>query len=215
VRGVAITLACFALIAVLLAWSRWLERRRLATLGHLALAAASASVAAVLWVITGSLASFEPWRPEVAVAELRFDAAGPGHYRATLVRLPEGRAQVLEVTGDRWRIEARTLEWSAPAGSLGLRPAYRLQQFEFGPADGTAAPAAPGGGYALAEHAGRDLWTRARDSQLWSRYVKAGMAETPWQPVARGAEFTVFWNGRMLVVEPAGADGPVLAPRSR
>jgi len=215
VRGVAITLACFALIAVLLAWSRWITRRRLASLGHVALAVASASIAAFLWAVTGGLASFEPLRPGVAIAELRFDEAGPGRYRATLVHLPEGRAQVLEVPGVRWRLEAKTLGWLGPADRLGLRPAYRLERFESGQADDPTSPADAGNSYALAEDAGSDVWARARGSRLWSRYVEAGVTETPWQPMTHGAEFTVFANGRSLVVEPAGADGPVLTPLPR
>jgi hypothetical protein len=215
VRGVAITLACFALIAVLLAWSRWITRRRLASLGHVALALVSASIAAFLWVVTGGLASFEPLRPGVAVAELRFDEAGPGRYRATLVRLPEGRAQVLEMPGNRWRLEARTLGWLGPADRLGLRPAYRLERFESGRADDSTSPADAGNSYRLAEDAGPDVWARVRGSRLWSHYVKTGVADTAWQPMTNGAEFTVFANGRSLVVEPAGADGPVLTPLPR
>ena len=93
-RGVAVTLAGFTLLASLLAWSRWLARRRLASLGHAVLAAACAALAAFLLVVTDGLESFSPVRPGMAIAELRFDDAGPGRYRATLVRLPEGRVQV-------------------------------------------------------------------------------------------------------------------------
>ena len=209
-RGVAVTLACFALIAVLLAWSRWLARRRLASLGHVALAAACTAVATFLWALAGGLSSYDPLRPGAAVAELRFDDAGPGRYRATLIRLPEGRVQVFELPGERWRIEARTLDWLGLAASAGLRPGYRLERIESAPASGTA-----GRSYALANTAGVDLWARVRGGPPWSRYAEAGVAEAPWQPMTDGAEYTVVVAGGRLVIEPADAGGPVLAPPDR
>jgi hypothetical protein len=210
VRGVAVTLACFTLLASLLAWSRWLARHRLASLGHAALAAVCAALAAFLWVVTDGLDSFEPVRAGMAIAELRFDDAGPGRYRATLVRLPEGRVQVFGMPGDRWRIEARTIGWHEPAARLGLRPGVRLERLESGRAEGAA-----GRSFALADDAGMDLWARVRGSPLWSRYAEAGVAEAPWVPMTSGAQFTVIATGRGLVVEPAGAAGPALAPPRR
>ena len=214
-RGVAITLACFALIAALLAWSRWLARRRLASLGHATMAAGCASLAAFLWLVTDGLEGYAPLRPGMAIAELRFDEAAPGRFRATLVRLPEGRVQVFEMPGGLWRIEARTLEWLEPAASLGLQPAYRLQRIESGESDGPAGGARPGRSYALADEAGADAWAWVRDSRPWSRHAKAGVAEAPWQPMTNGAEFTILAAGGRLVAEPAGDAGPALAPRDR
>lgn len=214
-RGVAATLAFFALVAVLLAWSRWLARRRLASLGHATMGVACLGLATFLWVVTEGLASFSPMRPGAAIAELRFDDAGPGRYRATLVRLPDGRIQVFEMPGERWRIEARTLEWLGPAASLGMKPSYRMERFESGPAAEPAAPAATQPGYALAEDAGVDLWSHVRGNRLWARYAKAGVLETQWQPMSRSAEFTIAAANGRLVVEPAESSSPVLAPRNR
>ncbi len=213
-RGVAITLACFALIAVLLAWSRWIARRRLASLGHAILAGACAVVAAFLWVVTDDLAGFDPVRPGVAIAELHFDATGPGDYRATLIRLPMGGVQVFAMPGERWRIEARTLQWTGLARSLGARPVYRLQQLESSPAAGTSAPPA-GRRYALTDVAGVDVWARVRSSALGSRYARAGVAEVPWQPMTDGAEFTVTIEGDRLLIERIDASDRVLAPLPR
>jgi hypothetical protein len=211
VRGVAITLACFALIAVLLAWSRWIARQRLASLGHAALAGACAVVAACLWVVSDDLAGFEPVRPGVAIAELHFDATGPGSYRVTLIRLPMGGVQVFAMSGERWRIEARTLGWVGPASSLGARPVYRLQQLESSLAAGTASPPT-GQRYALSDVVGADVWARVRSSSLASRYARAGVAEAPWQPMTTGAEFTVTIAGDRLVIERTDSSDRVLAP---
>jgi hypothetical protein len=207
VRGVAVTLACFALVAALLAWSRWLARRRLASLGHVSLAAACATIAACLWTAAEGMASFEPLRPGLAVAEVRFDEVGPGRYRATLIRLPWGRVQLFEMAGENWRMEARTLNWHGLAADLGLKPSYRLERFESG-----AAGSAADRSYALSRDAGMDVWTRVHGNAGWSRYADAAVAEVPWTPMGDGAEFSIVATPEGLVAQPSGAEIPVLAP---
>ncbi len=207
-RGTAVTLACFALVAALLAWSRWLARRRLASLGHVALAAACAAAAIFLWSAAGGMAGYEPLRPGHAIAEIRFDRVGPGRYRATLIRLPWGRVQLFEMTGESWRLEARTLRWHGRAADLGLKPVYRLERLECGPAAGDNADRS----YALASDQGMDVWTHVRSSAGWSRYAEAAVAEVPWNPMSDGAEFTVVVTPDGLLAQPSGTEIPVLPP---
>jgi hypothetical protein len=212
-RGVAVTLACFALVALLLAWSRWLARRRLASLGHAALAAACVLLGALLWAATDSLASFQPLRPGLAIARIRFDEVGPGRYRATLVRLPQGRVQVFEMAGDSWRIEARTLVWHGLAADLGLQPACRLERLESGPASSVASAGAAGSSYALSDVVGMDVWSRVRGHPGWARYAEAGAADLPWQPIKDGQQFTVVMAGLDLAAEPVREDAGLAAAR--
>jgi len=208
VRGIAVTLACFALVAALLAWSRWLARRRVASLGHVALAAACMASSVLLWSAAAGLASYEPLRPGHAIAEIRFDEVGPGRYRATLIRLPWGRVQIFELAGQNWRLEARTLHWRGLAADLGLNPSYRLERLESGPADGTAADRS----YALASDEGMDVWNRARASAGLSKYAEPAVAEVPWTPMKDGAEFRVVVTHVGLVAQPSGTEIPVLPP---
>ncbi len=212
-RGTAVTLACFALVAALLAWSRWLARRRLPSLGHAALAVACAAAAACLWTAADGLASYEPLRSGMAVAEIHFDEAGPGHYRATLVRLPWGRVQVFELDGDSWRIEARTLDWRGLATDLGLQPAYRLERLESGPGAGATGTGSDAGrSYALARDAGVDVWTLVGGHPRWSRYAEARVTAVPWQPMADGARFSIVATADGLAARPASTEIPVVAP---
>jgi hypothetical protein len=208
VPGLAITLACFALVAALLAWSRWLARRRLASLGHVALAAACAAAATFLWTVAEGMAGFEPLRPGLAVAEIRLDELGPGRYRATLIRLPWGRVQLFELAGENWRLEARTLHWHGLAAGLGLEPAYRLERLESGPATGDAADRS----HALASDQGMDVWSRARADARWSRYVEAAVAEVGWMAMKDGTEFTIIVTPEGLAAKPSGTKIPVVAP---
>lgn len=207
-RGIAVTLACFALVAGLLAWSRWLARRRLASLGHVALAMACAAFAVLLWSAATGMASYEPLRTGQAIAEVRFDEVGPGRYRATLIRLPWGRVQIFEMAGENWRLEARALHWHGLAAELGLKPSYRLERFESGAADAATA----GRSYTLARDEGMDVWTRVRGNARWSRYAEAAVAGVPWQPMKDGGEFTVVVTPEGLVAQPSGTEIPVFPP---
>jgi len=208
VRGIAATLACFALVAALLAWSRWIARRRLASLGHVALACTCAAIATGMWTLADGMAGFEPLRPGLAVAQVRFDEVAPGRYRATLIRLPWGRVQLFELSGESWRMDARVLHWRGPAAQLGLKPVYRLERLESGRPDPGAAAASS---YALASGAGMDVWTRARDAR-WSGYAEAAVTELPWTLMADGAELTIVVTPGGLAARPSNTEIPVVAP---
>ena len=177
-------------------------------MGHVALAVACTVVAAFLWSAADGTAGYEPLRPGHAIAEIRFDEVGPGQYRATVIRLPWGRVQLFEMPGEDWRLEVRTLHWRGLAADLGLKPAYRLERIESGPAAG----AAPGRSYALAGDDGMDVWTRVRGDARWSRYAEAAIAEVPWKPMKDGSEFTIVVTSEGLVAQPSGTEIPVVPP---
>lgn len=208
-RGVAVVLACFALIALLLAWSRWLAGRKLAMLGHLALGVAAGWAALVLWSVMGSLVSYEPMVRGQPVAELYFEQVGSGSFRGTLTRLPAGRVQVFELTGDQWRLEARTLEWQGRAATLGLGHMYRIERLSTrtqpgsDAATGSDRPATSR--YALASDTGEDLWAKARTRPGWMNHLRGGHADSPWRPMVDGARFTVWLAGPVLRIEAANA----------
>ena len=205
-RGVAVVLACFALITLLLAWSRWLAGRRLAMLGHVVLAVVAGWAALVLWSVMGSLVSYEPVLRGQPAAELYFEQVGSGTFRGTLTRLPGGRVQVFELTGDQWRLEARTLDWQGRAATLGLDDMYRIERLSTRsrPASdtGTGSDRPATSRYALASDTGEDLWAKARTRPGWMRHLRAGHADGPWLPMIDGARFTVWLAGPALRIEP-------------
>jgi hypothetical protein len=207
VRGVAVVLACFALIALLLAWSRWLAGRKLAMAGHVVLAVAAGWAALVLWSVTASLVSYEPVVRGQPVAELYFEQVGSGSFRGTLTRLPGGRVQVFELTGDQWRLEARTLEWQGRAATLGLDHMYRLERLntrtQAGSDTGAGSDRPATSRYALASDTGEDLWAKARTRPGWMRHLRAGHADGPWLSMVNGARLTVWLAGPALRIEPA------------
>ena len=212
--GVAIVLAVFSLIGMMLASSRWLAGRRLATAGHLLLAAASAAAAIVLWPIAANLEAYDRLAPDQPAAELYFEQTGSRHFRATLTRLPRGHIQVFEMSGDQWRIDARTLTWKDRAARLGLQPRFRLERLSARHTSRDVDPGRAVAGYPLGRDAGTDIWTCARNGSRWDRHVEARHAYGPWRPMANGARFEVRLRGSALEADPVNeAAAASLQPR--
>jgi len=194
-----LVLAGFALVAALLAWSRWLAGRRWATAGNLLLALVAISMVGTVWPIAGDLATYQPMRANQAVAEMFFEQAGARRYRATLTRLPSGRMQVFELEGDEWRLGARGLDWTPRAAALGLEPVYQLDILEARSA-AAAAAAEPGSiagptRFTLHEAQGSDLWARLEAGSRWSAAAKALKIEGPWQPMDHRQRFNIRLDG--------------------
>ena len=211
-QGVAVVVTCFALVALLLAWSRWLARRRLAAAGHASMAIAAASGAFLMWSVLAGLESYEPVLRDQPVAGLYLERTGAQGFRATLTRLPAGRVQVFELNGDQWRLDARTLDWQGPAAQLGLSRMYRLERLSTRAARPLSGPQIAASSYALASDGGNDLWAKGRTGAGWMRHIHGGHADGPWQPLADGALFTVRLDGRALRVEPANKAAAVSTP---
>ncbi len=209
-RGVAVTLAGFAFIALLLAWSRWLTRHRLAAVVNLALATIAGIVAAALWSVTTGLEDYEPLRAETVVAEVRFDETGTNRYRATFMHLPEGGVQVFEMPGNRWRLAARTLEWRGLAVDAGLKPMFRFEALEAGTATADGEGVRVLRSYQLAEPDTLDVWAWVRANRSWSRYAVAGRADGAWLPMSQGEHFVVRIADGVLHIEPAAESTPSL-----
>lgn len=209
--GAAVILAFFALVAAILAVSRRMAGHRLASAGHLVLAAACAGGAVLSWSLANDFSNYGRLDEQQAVAELYFEQTGSRRFHVTLTRLPHGRIQVFELTGDQWRIEARTLAWRNEAARLGVRPRYRLEQINARDTSGEVGPAESVAGYDLGEDPGPDLWTKARTLSPWARQADAKTAYGPWRSMVNGARFEVRLQGGSVLVEAlddAAADAP-------
>lgn len=190
-RPVLVVLAGFALVALLLGWTRWLSDRRWAAAGNLAVGLGAAGLTAWLWPLGLHLETYEPHRPGQSIADLFLEQTGSNQFRASLTRFPSGRMQVFELVGTQWRIEARTLAWIGRAAGAGIAPSHRLERLS------SRAGGAPEGAdlaqttYSLAEDRGTDLWARAQQGPVWDRALEAGLAASPWRPLANGARFEI------------------------
>lgn len=207
--GVIALCVAFGLLALLVALSRWLARRPWAAAGNLAVGLGLLAVAQWLWPPVLHLQAYErmPARTSQVIAQVHCEQTGPGTYRVTLTRLPAGRMQVLEMAGDEWRLDARTLVWIGRAADLGLPDSYRLDRLG-GRYTGTAAAAAPAS-YALTDEdePGEDIWAQARTESVWASRIDARHAYTPWRALADGARYDVS------LARPRGAADPALDAR--
>ena len=201
-RATAAVLACFALVATMLASSHWLAGRRHSATGHALLAATSLTLAASLWHVAGSLAGYEPFGAQQSVAELLLEQTGARRFRATLTRLPGGRMQVLELAGREWRLSARTLEWRDGATYLGLRPLYQVERLATRDGQPAGTPEAVVADFRLGEAAAGDLWARIHSGSRWSAFAAARHSDGPWSPLANGARFLVRLDAGEVGVEP-------------
>lgn len=200
---VTLVLACFGILVLLLALSRWLAGRRWASLGHVVLAVTLLGAGLGIRPVAAQLATYEPRVAERPVAQLFCERTSSKSYRLTLTRLPRGRMQVFEVPGDEWRVDARTLDWTGAAAELGLGPSYRLEQLLTRYARPPGADDVPSS-YPLSEAgSGGDLWSSARAGAYWSRHARAGQVDGPWQPLADGARFDVAFERGRLAARPA------------
>jgi hypothetical protein len=208
--GVIALCVAFGLLALLLSLSRWLAHRPWAAAGNLAVALLLLFVAHVLWPPVLHLQTYESMRPKALIAQVHCERTGPSAYRVTLTRLPAGRMQVFEMSGDEWRLDVRTLVWTGHATQLGLPDSYRLERLTgrylrtelaadatpraaTAPAAGTAPTLLVPASFALSdeEEAGEDIWAQARTDSGWKGYFDARHAYGPWRPLADGARYDV------------------------
>lgn len=212
--GPLLVVAAFAIVTTLLAWARWLARRRWAAAGHLLMAAIAAWLVAAAWPVSRHLSDYEDAVQGEAVAELYFERTGARRYRATLTRLPSGRMQVFDLAGEEWRLDLRRLEWSPGAAKLGLRPMYRLERLlarptgtEAGSGDAAVLPLE----FALDPRRGRDPWSQPRPGPVWGAVARAATLESPWQPMVEGRRFELRLAEDGLEVRPSTGGGAVAA----
>jgi hypothetical protein len=191
----------FGLVALLLGFSRWLAHRPWAAVGNVGVGIALLAFAHAYWPAVLHLRTYEPLPREAMVAQVYCERTGPRSWRVTLTRLPGGRMQVYDLSGDQWRIDARTLVWKGSAAKLGVPSGYRFERLSArtlhaDPVVATDGDSAlqPPEGYPLgdAEEPGEDVWSQARAGQRWVGDVEPGRAYGPWRPLADKARFDVW-----------------------
>lgn len=199
-------LAGFVLLALLLAWSRWLAGRRWASAGHLLLAGMLGAVTALGWPIAGFLESYEVRVAERPVAELLFERVSANRYRVALTRLPSGRMQVVELVGDEWRLDLRTLDWSGRAAHFGAEPRYRIEALASRPGPATVPSVPVGVTHDLGPREEHVPWLATIGTRGGQPVLTILDLAGPWQPMAGGARFDVRLTAAHTVqVDPLNA----------
>jgi hypothetical protein len=215
VRPVLVVCAGFAIVVALLAWSRWLARRRWAAAGHLLLAVLLAVTAGFGWPLVRYLETYEVRMAERPVAEVFFERIGPGRFRVALTRVPAGRMQVVELVGDEWRLDLTVLDWKDAAVRIGSRARYRIEALVSRPAPEAAPGLATGVTARLTRGDERAPWLASLGAGRGKPLVATRPLSGPWLPMADGARFDVRMTAAgSIAVEPLNAAaGDTLAAR--
>jgi hypothetical protein len=201
----ALLLGASGALGGLLAIRRGLDGRRWSALGHAVAGMLLAGVALWSWPLVQHLEQYAILWPSRPVADLVFARAGPDRYRATLTHLPGGRMQVLELSGNEWRLDARVLGWHPWATALGLRQRYRIERLASRHRGKVLAESRPGARHELAPSAAGDPWQLAREQRRWHRLIDARAVVGSYVPMADGARFRVSLGTDGLRVTPVNA----------
>jgi hypothetical protein len=205
-------LAAFAIVALLLAWSRWLAGRRWSAAGHLLAATVAGFVVATALPLSQYLAHFQSRLGNLPVVELFFERIAPSRYRVTLTHLPSGRMQVVDLAGDQWRLDVDAPRWAAWTAPLGFEPRYRIERLASRTAAtaGTEAAGTPSDTdiavRTLAADPGPPPWLAGLGTRRGDRLLAAHQIQGGWQPMVPGGRFAVrLADQRELAVEPINA----------
>ena len=82
-------------------------------------------VAAILFLITLNLRTYQRLTEEAPAGEIQFAKLGPHQYNGVLT-YPNGEVAYFPLSGDEWQIDARILKWTAVATLVGFDTAFRL-----------------------------------------------------------------------------------------
>ena len=186
-RPTLIVIAAFAVIATLLAWSRWLAGRRWAATGHVVLAFVAAAAVVLAWPVTAYVKKFAPLSAPLPVAEFAFERTGADRHRVTVTRLPSGRMQLLEVAGGEWRANLQVLRWAGWLAPFAPRTAYRIMSLETRASAGATAVQT----HQLDSPAGTEPWTAGLGTRSGGPALVMQPAASRWLPVGDRVRYEI------------------------
>ncbi len=162
------------------------------------------SLALLIASLATNLHSYQRLTHEYPVATLRFEQLGPQYFRAVLAR-PETVAEIYELRGDEWQLDARVLKWKGFATVLGLDSGYQLERLSGRYHNIQQENAAPRSAHPLYLGEGLDIWALARQHPRWLPWVDAVYGSATYMPMAHGAGYQVSMSQSGLIARPSNA----------
>lgn len=154
--ALAIVLALFGLLLILLSYRRQVQHRLWSAIAHGVAGVILFLLGALLFTVALNLNTYERSQVDQPLAQLSVDQTGNRSYRVSLTRIPSGDLQVFNLSGDRWRIAAQQLNWGGRLQWLGLRSDVRLESLQSSAANPTTPDVVSR--YSLSRNPGIDLW---------------------------------------------------------
>ena len=161
----------------------------------------SLAVAAITVLLLFSYRSYERLTAEQVISTIEFRLIAPDTYRARLMVRGE-LDQLFELSGDEWQMDARIVNWSAPATILGLDPIYKLERLSGRYTDIERERSEPHTVHALNESDPIDVWTIAQRFPVFLPGVDAYYGTATYVPMADGARFEVSLTRDAIIARP-------------
>lgn len=201
-EAVALVVAVFGGLLLILACQRLVRGRLLAAGGSLVMGVLLLAIAGLFFLVSMNLHTYARLTYERPVAEIVFEARGPQRYRATLMAMPEGQMQMFVLAGDEWQLDARVLKWKGWANLLGLDAQYRLERVSGRYRDIEQERHDERTVYGLSENPGVDLWRMSTQYPKWLPIVDAVYGSATYMPMADGARYQVSITQSGLIARP-------------
>jgi hypothetical protein len=177
------------------------RRRPLRATGSLAGGAASGALGGASLLLAFSYFGYGHLVDEQVVSRIEFSQSAPGQYVARL--MVEGEAdRFFSLNGDEWQIDARVVNWKAPATLLGLDPIYRLERLSGRYASVDDEMSEQRTVHALSDDSALDLWKVARRFPRLLPGVDAYYGTATYVPMANAARFEVTLTRTALIARP-------------
>ncbi|HEX7012971.1 MAG TPA: hypothetical protein VF161_09495 [Steroidobacteraceae bacterium] len=204
-NAVVLVIAIFGVLLLALACQRLFRARFVAAAGAGVTGTLLIAGAALLFVVSLNLHTYERLSHEEPVAEIVFESRGPQRYRATLSREPVGEIQVFTLAGDEWQLDARVLKWKGWANLLGLDAQYRLERISGRYRSIEQERTAERTVYGLSDNPGIDLWALSVAHPRLLPFVDAMYGSATYLPMADGARYEVSITQSGLIARPVNA----------
>ncbi|MGD0504955.1 MAG: hypothetical protein ABSD02_19640 [Steroidobacteraceae bacterium] len=157
--------------------------------------------AAILFLITVNLHTYQRLTEEAPAGEIQFVKLGPHQYNGVLT-YPDGEVAYFPLSGDEWQIDARILKWTAAANLVGFDTAFRLERVSGRYSGIDDERSQPRTVYELHPPGKIDLWSLIHDYHRWLPWFDALYGSATYLPMADGALYDIKASPSGLLARP-------------
>jgi hypothetical protein len=158
-------------------------------------------IAALLFMVSLNLGTYQRLTDETPAGELQFAKVGPHQYNGVLT-YPGGQVAYFPLSGDEWQIDARILKWTAFANLMGFDTAFRLERISGRYSSIDDERSQPRTVYALHPPNEIDLWELVHGYHRWLPWIDALYGSATYLPMADGALYEVKASPSGLLARP-------------
>jgi hypothetical protein len=157
--------------------------------------------AAILFLVTLNLRTYQRLTEEAPAGEIQFAKLGPHQYNGVLT-YPDGEVAYFPLSGDEWQIDARILKWTAAASLVGFDTAFRLERVGGRYSNIEDEHSQPRTVYELHPPSQIDLWALIHEYHRWLPWFDALYGSATYLPMADGALYDIKASPSGLLARP-------------